>query len=60
MRKPMIVTAAVLLMVLALAAYAKPPGGGITVESPGKATFGGTLQEPEITLSANSVTVDGA
>ena len=54
----MIVTAAVLLMVLA--PYAKPPGGGITVESPGKATFGGTLQEPEITLSADSVTVDGA
>ena len=36
-------------MVLALAAYARSPGDAITGESPA-VTFGGTIQEPAITV----------
>ena len=52
MRKPIIVAAAGLLMVLAMAADSIPAGTGdaITVES-GAVTFGGTLQEPAITTA---------
>ena len=54
MRKLFLLVCGALLMALALAAYAKPPGEAITVETPGTATFGGTLQEPEI----NALTVE--
>ena len=49
MRKPIIVAAAVLLMVLAMAADPAPggAGAGIAVDpASGAATFNGTLQEP--------------
>ena len=52
MRKPIIVAAAVLLMVLAMAADSPPAGtgAGIAVESAsGAVSFGSPLQEPEIT-----------
>ena len=50
MRKPIIVAAAVLLMVMAMAADSPPAGtgAGIAVDTPA-ATFGGILQEPAIT-----------
>ena len=50
MRKPIIVAAAVLLMVLAMAADSLPAGtrAGIAVVTP-TVTFGGILQEPAIT-----------
>ena len=41
MRKLIFLGAVVLLMALALAADARPPGGEITVEATGTATFGG-------------------
>ena len=61
MRKLMIVGVAVLVMVLALAADAAPagPGGDIYVQGTAS-TFSGTLQQPEITTSADSITVEGA
>ena len=52
MRKPIIVAAAVLLMVLAMAADSTPAGtgAGIVVDpAAGVVSFGGTLQEPAIT-----------
>ena len=54
MRKPIIVAAAVLLMVLAMAADSAPAGTGtgIAVDpASGVVSFGGTLQEPAITTA---------
>ena len=54
MRKPIIVAAAVLLMVLAMAADSTPAGtgAGIVVDpASGVVSFGGTLQEPAITTA---------
>ena len=50
MRKPIIVTAEVLLMVLTMAADSPPAGtgDGIAIES-AEAIFGSPLQEPAIT-----------
>ena len=61
MRKLMIAGVAVLVMVLALAADAPPagPGGDIYVQG-AASTLGGTLQQPEIIASADSITVEGA
>ena len=71
MKKLIALVAMVLLMGLALAAAAMPLGpddaedqvfpGKRTIEGRGAAaTFGGTLQEPAITTSADSITVEGA
>ena len=61
MRKLMIVGVALLVMVLALAADATPAGPGDDIYVQGTAsTFSGTLQQPEITTSADSITVEGA
>ena len=54
MRKPIIVAAAVLLMVMAMAADSTPAGSGdgVAVDpASGAATFNGTLQEPAITTA---------
>ena len=70
-RKLIVLGAVVLLMVLALAAAAAPLGqdGAQDQAFPGKraievegasSTFGGTLQEPPITTSADSIIVEGA
>ena len=71
MRKLTVLVAVTGLMVLALAAAAMPLGqgdaqgqvfpGNRSIEVQGEAvTFGGTLQEPEITSSTGSITVEGA
>ena len=71
MKKVIALGAVVMLMVLALAAEATPVGlddaegqafpGKRVIEVQGSAsTFGAPLQEPEITTSADSVTVAGA
>ena len=61
MRKLIIPVGVVLLLALALTAYASPtgPSDGIDVEG-SASTFSGTLQEPDITSSSDSVTVEGA
>ena len=54
MIKPIIVAAAVLLMVLAMAADSPPAGTGVGIAvdpGSGAVSFGGTLQEPAITSS---------
>ena len=71
MKKLIALVAVVLLMGLALAAAAMPlgPDDAEGLVFPGKriikvqgwaATFGGTLQEPAITTSADSTTLEGA
>ena len=55
MRKLFLLVCGALLMALALTAYAGHPGG-IAVEPPGTATFGGTPQGPEI----NTLPVESA
>ena len=61
MKKLMIVTAGVLLMVLALAAESTRagPADNITVEESGS-RFSAPLQVPEITASAASIAAEGA
>ena len=50
MRKLIVLVGVVLLLALALTAYARPSGKAISVESQGSAsTFSGTLEEPAIT-----------
>ena len=61
MRKLIILVGVVLLLALALTAYASPTGPSDGIDVQGSAsTFSGTLQEPDITSSADSVAVEGA
>ena len=61
MRKLIILVGVVLLLALALTAYASPTGPSDGIDVQGSAyTFSGTLQEPEITSSSDLVTVEGA
>ena len=71
MRKLIALGAVVLLMVLALAAEAKPvgpydaeghalPGKRVIEVQDSAATFGAPLQEPAITSAGDSITVEGA
>ena len=60
MRKLIVLVGVVLLLALALTAYASSagPSGGIEVQG-SASTFSGTLHAPEI-ASSDSVTVEGA
>ena len=62
MRKLIVLVGVVLLLALALTAYASPTGPSDGIDVQGSAsTFSGTLQEPDITSSSSdSVTVEGA
>ena len=61
MRKLIVLVGVVLLLALALTAYASPTGPSHGIDVQGSAsTFSGTLQEPEITSSSDLVTVEGA
>ena len=61
MRKPIIVAATVLLMVLAMAADSTPAGtgAGIVVDpASGAVSFGGALLEPAITTVPSAAVLD--